>query len=125
MTADASEKSSPPSTRKRKPSKPAHDGWNGQQVYADEPVTGFYRVTVRVEGCGWVSVPARLWLISGIRDEANDLLEDEVFGAHVAGKPMDVDEFWPAKAKHRITEDEYVTLCEGNERWKHLIPSQS
>lgn len=124
MTAPESETKSAASTRRRKPSKPAHDGWNGQTVHADEPIPGFYRVTVRVEGSGWVSIPARLWKVSGERDESGDLIEDEVFAAHIGGTPCHVDDFWPAKAKHKLTEEEYTALCEGNERWKHLIPSQ-
>lgn len=98
----------------------AHTAWEGRTVHADSPQEGFYKVNVRVDGCGWVATPARLWKVSGERDEANDLIEDEVFAAHVAGKSVGVEEFWPGSARHPISEDEYNEMCRGNPRWQVL-----
>jgi len=106
----------------RNASKPtALKGWEGRApIHLDEPQVGFYKVNVRVDGVGWVPLPARLEMVSGERDEAGDLIEDEVFEGHVAGKVYTVDEFWPHNARHPITEDEYNAICEGNERWTAL-----
>lgn len=88
------------------------------------PEEGFYKVNSRVDGFGtfshrYVPIPARIWLISGERDEAGDLIEDEIFGCHIGGETVPVDRLWPTK--NRITREEYNALCKSNERWKHLI----
>jgi len=89
-------------------------------INEDEPQTGYYRVTVRVEGSGWVSVPARIWLISGDRDENGDLLEDEVFGAEIGNTEVDIWWFWPWKANKKITKDEWLAL----DRWLEFEQTQ-
>jgi len=88
------------------------------------PEEGFYRMNSRVDGFGtfshkYIPVPARIWKVSGQRDEAGDLIEDEVFEAHIGGESVPPDRIWPTK--NRITEEDYNALCAGNERWKHLI----
>ena len=74
----------------------------------DTPSPGYYHIRL-CRGGPWV--PVRIWLEGGERDEAGELLSDEVFRAKIGDHEMTWDELvqrWPWLRKIKRSEYDYL-----------------
>lgn len=82
------------------------------RVDINDPRPGFYRKKLAKGG---VWVPVRIWITEAERDEAGDLLEDEIIRCEVDGEERDPFEVWPWVDEKSIDESEYRYMRAGAE----------
>ena len=81
-------------------------------IHEDDPQPGFYKRRL-VRGGPWV--PAAIWVVEPERDEAGDLMSDEIWCCQVNGISVDVYDQWTWLAGHPITREEYDRLTDNDD----------